>query len=288
MEHGSLVHPPHSVRSILVLPSGLTFVDTCECVSFRGIILAKVLLAPVWPHFRREIIADIFSNPSNVGPTPSLRYGKKYAKRLERSDTYFNTLGGCGGYKAKLVSLNPTHARLNVFTSYQVSGAHSHLATVNNQVAGTLCAAMDRRGCIPYYDDPFLLAAAYCYVGESIKEPPDCTLQFNKDRVRAAELLQLMGCIELFPSCVSPRMDGLTVLLSGTAIAEPLDALEDQRGNRYLDESEHVHHKQKFGQRGGRRTLNDVNDRPLTGRKFGRRVGHAFGGNDSAASKSSK
>eukprot|EP00984_Skeletonema_dohrnii_P028453 scaffold18435_cov109-Skeletonema_dohrnii-CCMP3373.AAC.2 len=139
----------------------------CFQVALLLLIPINAFLSAVlfWPKFYWHLfgpnsegrsIADIFSNPSHAGPTPSHRYGMKYAKRLERSDTYFNTLGGCGGYKAKLVSLNPTHARFNVFTSYQVSGAHSHLATVNNQVAGSLCAAMDRRGCIPYYNDPFL------------------------------------------------------------------------------------------------------------------------------------
>ena len=67
----------------------------------------------------------------------------------------------------------------NVFTSYQVGGAHLHLAApLNKQVSDGLTAALDSATVFPYFDDPFKLSVAYAYVAKSIKEPPDCMLQY--------------------------------------------------------------------------------------------------------------
>eukprot|EP00984_Skeletonema_dohrnii_P029742 scaffold20612_cov179-Skeletonema_dohrnii-CCMP3373.AAC.1 len=80
-----------------------------------------------------------------------------------------------GGY----VSLQPTLAKFNVFTSYQVSGAHAHLASpLNKQVCDSLAAGLDTKVVLPYFNDPFKLSIAYAYIAQRIIEPPDCFLQY--------------------------------------------------------------------------------------------------------------
>ena len=77
------------------------------------------------------------------------------------------------------ISLRPTNAKFNVFTSYQVDGAHAHLASrLNSQVRDGLLSAIDSATVFPYFDDPFRLSVAYAYVAKHIKEPPDCLLQY--------------------------------------------------------------------------------------------------------------
>ena len=77
------------------------------------------------------------------------------------------------------ISLRPTNAKLNVLTSYQVGGSHAHLASsLNQQVSHGITAARNSATVFPYFDDPFKLSVAYAYVAKSIKEPPDCALQY--------------------------------------------------------------------------------------------------------------
>ena len=129
--------------------------------------------AAFWPRFYIKLFGPssagrsiwaILCNPE--GDPPSKRARKRFVQQKELSDCY--------------ISVRPTNAKLNdVLTSYQVGGSHAHLASsLNQQVSHGITAARNSATVFPYFDDPFKLSVAYAYVAKSIKEPPDCALQY--------------------------------------------------------------------------------------------------------------
>lgn len=113
------------------------------------------------PSSKGRSIWTVICNPE--GDAPSRKARKRFAEQEALSDCH--------------ISLRPTPQSLNVFTSYQVGGAHTHLASVNHQVADGITAALESSTIFPYFHDPFKLSVAYAYVAKNIKQPPDCLLQ---------------------------------------------------------------------------------------------------------------
>ena len=126
-----------------------------------------------WPKFYLQLFGPSSEGRSILSilcnPTGEVISSKAARERFDRDQQRSNCY----------ISLRPTHARCNVFTSLQVDGANSYLASpLNKQVKEGLIAAADTAILIPYFDDPFKLSIPYAYLAQRITEPPDCLLQY--------------------------------------------------------------------------------------------------------------
>ena len=130
--------------------------------SLFGGLLTAILW---WPKFYWNILRDpdgrslwsMFTNPHFRG-----RYKHSKARISRHTKRQFIAKGK--------VKIQPTHARQNVYSSYQVHGAFAHVGQNENQKVLQTTAAASKD---IYFDDPLRLSVPYQYFWERIPEPPD-------------------------------------------------------------------------------------------------------------------
>ena len=146
-----------------------------------------------WPKFYYRLFGPEASGPSiwailsgnieakHCEVTPSTRVRGGQRNKLEddpsRCVANRNIVNRYTPFLFNLTSLQPTHERLCLLSSYQVKGAYATLGHhVDQDAVDALRAGMDSATPFKFRADPLRLAAPYKYVAASITEPPDCLL----------------------------------------------------------------------------------------------------------------
>ena len=135
-------------------------------IGLPQMILGGLLTAILWwPKFYWNILSDPDGRSLwNMFTDPRFRGSSKHSKARISRHTKRQFIA-----KGK-VKIQPTHARHNVYSSYQVHGAYAHVGQNEKQKMLQAVAAASKD---IYFDDPLRLSVPYNYVMKRIPEPPD-------------------------------------------------------------------------------------------------------------------